>query len=48
LGWLLPIYESPFMDVHPHGIAGVFTDPQVQEMLSILTAIKHNAEALTS
>jgi hypothetical protein len=34
------------VDVHPHGIAGVFTDPEVKEMLSILTTIKHNAEVL--
>jgi type I restriction enzyme R subunit len=47
-GWIEPsqLYESPFVDVHPHGIAGVFSDPQVQEVLSILTAIKHNAETL--
>jgi type I restriction enzyme R subunit len=46
-GWIesSQLYESPFVDVHPHGIAGVFSDPQVQEVLSILIAIKHNAEA---
>jgi hypothetical protein len=33
------------VDVHPHGISGVFSDPEVKEMLSILTTIKHNAEA---
>jgi type I restriction enzyme R subunit len=47
-GWIDPaqLYESPFVDVHPHGIAGVFKDPEVKEMLSILTTIKHNAEVL--
>jgi type I restriction enzyme R subunit len=46
-GWIDPaqLYDSPFVDVHPHGISGVFSDPEVKEMLSILTTIKHNAEA---
>lgn len=49
-GWIdsAQLYESPFVDVHPHGVAGVFTDSQVQEMLSILTTIKHNAEAVNA
>jgi type I restriction enzyme R subunit len=47
-GWIDPsqLYESPFIDVHPHGIAGIFTDPQVQEMVTILSAVKHNAEVI--
>jgi type I restriction enzyme R subunit len=45
-GWIeaSQLYESPFIDLHPHGVDGVFSDPEVREMLSILTSIRQNAE----
>ena len=48
-GWVAPaqLYESPFTDLHPHGVDGVFDDVRVQEMLSILTAIRQNAEFIS-
>ena len=47
-GWIdaTQLYESPFIDVHPHGISGIFTDPEVQQMLTTLVAIKRNAESI--
>jgi type I restriction enzyme R subunit len=49
-GWIDPVqlYESPFIDLHPHGVDGVFSDPEVREMLSILTSIRQNAEGSES
>jgi type I restriction enzyme R subunit len=37
------LYDPPFTDAHPEGVAGVFTDPDVTEMVAILTAIRENA-----
>jgi type I restriction enzyme R subunit len=49
-GWIDPVqlYESTFIDLHPHGVDGVFSDPEVREMLSILTSIRQNAEGSES
>jgi type I restriction enzyme R subunit len=49
-GWIEPsqLYESPFIDLHPHGVDGVFNDREVREMLSILTSIRQNAEGRES
>ncbi len=46
-GWIdtSQLYESPFTDGHPHGIHGIFTDPQVRQMLTVLNAVKQNAES---
>jgi type I restriction enzyme, R subunit len=45
-GWIDPsqLYESPFIDLHPSGVDGIFNDPEVREMLTILTSIRQNAE----
>jgi type I restriction enzyme R subunit len=45
-GWIDPsqLYESPFIDLHPHGVDGIFSDGDVREMLGILTSIRKNAE----
>jgi type I restriction enzyme R subunit len=47
-GWIEPsqLYESLFIDLHPCGVDGVFSDQEVRAMLSILTAVKQNAEGL--
>ncbi len=45
-GWLqrASLYESPFVDMHPSGVDGLFSEPEVQQMLSILTAVRQNAQ----
>ena len=39
------LYESPFTDLNPSGVAGVFGDNEVAEIVSILDAIKRRAAA---
>jgi type I restriction enzyme R subunit len=39
------LYESPYTDVNPLGVAGVFTDAQVQELMNILHSINDSAAA---
>jgi type I restriction enzyme R subunit len=45
-GWLerRSLYESPFVDLHPSGVDGLFGQTQVQQMLGILTAVRENAQ----
>jgi len=38
------LYDSPFTDSHPHGVAGLFTDGEASQMISILASIRQNAE----
>jgi type I restriction enzyme R subunit len=38
------LYGSPFTDSHPHGLAGLFTDGEASQMISILASIRQNAE----
>lgn len=37
------IFKGPFTDIHPYGPSGLFTSPQIDEMLTILTSITINA-----
>lgn len=37
------LYESPFTDINPKGVEGVFSAPQVDELLKILSTITANA-----
>jgi type I restriction enzyme, R subunit len=37
------LYESPFTDLNPRGVEGLFDAPQVDELLSILTNVRANA-----
>ncbi|MBB5063150.1 DEAD/DEAH box helicase family protein [Granulicella mallensis] len=38
------LYDAPFTNAHPQGVAGLFSDPEVEQMVSILAAIRTNAE----
>jgi type I restriction enzyme, R subunit len=37
------LYESPFTDFSPRGVEGLFSPPQVQELLSVVAAVQSNA-----
>jgi type I restriction enzyme, R subunit len=39
------LYESPFTDINPLGVAGVFPDTDVAKIVEILTTIRNNAAA---
>ena len=44
--WMAPkFYESPFTDINPRGPEGVFTEPQVDELVSVLKEIRQTAAA---
>ena len=45
-GWVekRSLYESPFVDLHPSGVHGLFPDNEVHQMLAILTAVRQNAQ----
>jgi type I site-specific restriction endonuclease len=44
-GWIdLPqLYASPFTDLHPHGIDGIFDDGSTQAWIAMLQSIRQNA-----
>lgn len=48
-GWIDPgqLFSSPFTDLHPHGIDGLFDDTSTVTLLSALKAVRGNAAALT-
>jgi type I restriction enzyme R subunit len=37
------LYESPFTDFNPRGVEGLFSPPQVKELLAIVSAVHSNA-----
>lgn len=39
------LYESPFTDISPRGPEGVFTEPQVVALVSVLKEIRQTAAA---
>jgi type I restriction enzyme R subunit len=39
------LYESPFTDIDPMGIGGLFTERDVEEVVSILDAVRKRAAA---
>jgi type I restriction enzyme R subunit len=39
------LYESPFTDLSPHGIEGVFAETQVDELIAILGEVRRRAVA---
>ena len=44
-GWMDPslLYESPFTDISPRGVEGVFDNVEVTQLLSVLTSIREHA-----
>lgn len=46
-GWMEAslLYESPFTDISPRGVEGVFTSVQVGQLLSVLNDIRESAAA---
>lgn len=44
-GWieLARLYTSPFTDIHPHGIDGLFDEPSTLALISALQAVRRNA-----
>jgi type I restriction enzyme R subunit len=39
------LYESPFTDIDPLGVAGVFAEHEVAEVVSILDNVRRRAAA---
>ena len=39
------LYESPFTDITPHGPDGLFTSPQVDELVAVLAQVQAAAMA---
>ena len=39
------LYESPFTDIDPLGIAGVFGEPEIDHVVSILDDVRRRAAA---
>jgi type I restriction enzyme, R subunit len=39
------LYESPFTDLSPMGVEGVFPSDQVGQLLGILKDVRHSASA---
>jgi type I restriction enzyme R subunit len=48
-GWIDPtsLYGSPFTDLHPYGVSGLFNDQATAALLSALNAVRQNATAAT-
>jgi type I restriction enzyme R subunit len=44
-GWieLARLYASPFTDVHPHGVDGLFDEPSTLALIAALQAVRRNA-----
>ena len=49
-GWINEpqLYESPYTDLHPHGIDGLFDDPSTRMMMSILRSVRQNAAGVAT
>jgi type I restriction enzyme R subunit len=45
-GWMEPslLYESPFTDISPRGVEGVFAPKEVEHLIAVLASIRHSAE----
>ena len=44
-GWMEPslLYESPFTDINPRGVEGVFNDTEVTQLIGVLTSVREHA-----
>jgi type I restriction enzyme R subunit len=44
-GWIDPslLYESPFTDISPRGVEGVFDGAEVTQLLTVLSGIREHA-----
>ena len=47
-GWieLAKLYTSPFTDIHPHGVDGLFDETTTLALISALNAVRQNASAV--
>jgi hypothetical protein len=45
LAWieLAKLYESPFTDIHPYGVEGLFPEQAALALIGALTAVTQNA-----
>jgi type I restriction enzyme R subunit len=39
------LYESPYTDINPKGVEGVFNPPQVELLLGVLANVRQRAVA---
>jgi hypothetical protein len=42
------LYESPFTDIGPHGVEGIFASKEVEQLIDVLASIRQHAELLGS
>lgn len=45
-GWMEPsaLYESPFTDISPRGVEGLFASREVEQLIGVLASIRQHAE----
>ena len=45
-GWMDPtaLYESPFTDISPRGVEGIFASKEVEQLIGVLASIRQHAE----
>ena len=45
-GWMEPsaLYESPFTDVSPRGVEGLFASIEVEQLIGVLADVRRRAE----
>jgi type I restriction enzyme R subunit len=45
-GWMEPsaLYESPFTDISPRGVEGIFASKEVEQLIGVLGSIRQHAE----
>jgi type I restriction enzyme R subunit len=42
------LYESPYTDIHPNGVEGLFPSADVDQLITILRHIRTTAAAATA
>jgi type I restriction enzyme, R subunit len=45
-GWMEPssLYESPFTDISPRGVEGVFASKEIEQLIAVLASVRQHAE----